>query len=86
MTVDTEEQQRLLDKVHEIFAAYGTVDAVRSELESLGFVVKAEHGDAVSLENADMEIFVLIRMGGAGQIIADHVTTFEDIELKPSRK
>lgn len=86
MAVDKEDQQQTLRKVHDILSAYGTADAVRSELESEGFVVKAEHGDAVSMENADAEIFVLIRMGEAGQVVADHVTTFDEIELKPVRK
>ncbi len=86
MAVDKEDQQRTLQKVHDIFSAYGTVDAVRNELKSEGFVVKAEHGEVVSMENADAEIFVLIRMGEDGQVVGDHVTTFDEIELKPARK
>ncbi len=86
MAVDKEEQQKILQQVHDIFSAYGTVSAVRDELSSRGFVVKAEHGDVVSMENADMEIFVLIRGGEAGQVVGDHVTTFDEIELKPPKR
>ncbi len=86
MAVDKEEQQKILQQVHDIPSAYGTVSAVRDELASRGFVVKAEHGDVVSMENAAMEIFVLIRGGEAGQVIGDHVTTFDEIELKPPKK
>ncbi|MDN7023444.1 hypothetical protein FGU65_00760 [Methanoculleus sp. FWC-SCC1] len=86
MAVNTEEQQKVLQQVHDILSAYGSVSAVRGELATRGFVVKAEHGDVVSMENADAEIFVLIRAGEAGQVAGSHVTTFDEIELKPQGK
>ncbi|MCM2465759.1 hypothetical protein [Methanoculleus oceani] len=78
-----EEQQNILAKVREILSTYHTRDAVRSELESLGFDVRAEHGDVVSMENAPAEIFVQLSVNSRGEIFDSHVVTFEEIELKP---
>lgn len=86
MAVTSEEQQNVLAKVREILSTYHTRDAVRSELASLGFVVKAEHGDVVSMESAPAEIFVQLSANDRDEIVDSHVVTFEEIELKPGRK
>jgi hypothetical protein len=83
MAVTEEEQQAVLTKVRDILSTIHTRDAVRSELESLGFEVRAEHGDVVSMENAPAEIFVHISMNDRDQIVDSHVVTFEEIDLKP---
>ena len=70
-------------KVRDVLSTYHTLDAVRDELESLGFDVRAEHGDVVSMENAPAEIFVQISMNDRGDIVDSHVVTFDEIELKP---
>ena len=86
MAVKKEEQQAVLAKTREILATYHTRDAVRSELEFLGFDVRAEHGGAVSLENTPAELFVQIFVNERGDVFDSNVVTFEDIELKPGRK
>jgi len=68
MAVNNEEQQKVLAKVREILSTYHTRDAVKSELESLGFDVRAEHGDVVSLENTLAEIFVQLFTNDRGDI------------------
>ncbi|MDD2473651.1 MAG: hypothetical protein PHR49_06650 [Methanoculleus sp.] len=83
MTVNKDEQQAVLMKVRDVLSTYHTLDAVRDELESLGFDVRAEHGDVVSMENAPAEIFVQISMNDRGDIVDSHVVTFDEIELKP---
>ncbi|MCT8337713.1 hypothetical protein FKB36_09520 [Methanoculleus sp. Afa-1] len=83
MAVTEEEQQAVLTKVRDILSTIHTRDAVRSELESLGFEVRAEHGDVVSMENAPAEIFVHISMNDRDEIVDSHVVTFEEIDLKP---
>ncbi len=86
MAANQEEQQNVLAKVRDILSTYHTRDAVRSELEFLGFAVKAEHGDVVSMENAPAEIFVQLSVNDRGDIFDSHVVTFEEIELKPRGK
>lgn len=83
MALTEEEQQAVLIKVRDILSTIHTRDAVRSELESLGFEVRAEHGDVVSMENAPAEIFVHISMNDRDEIVDSHVVTFEEIDLKP---
>jgi hypothetical protein len=86
MAVNQEEQQGVLAKVRDILSTYYTRDAVRSELESLGFDVRAEHGDVVSLENSHAEVFVQLFVNDRGDVFDSHVVTFEEIELKPRGK
>jgi len=83
MAVDREEQQSTIMKVREILSTYHTRVAVREELETLGFDIKAEHGDVTSLENANAEIFVQVFANERGDVIDSHVVTFDEIELKP---
>lgn len=83
MAVTEEEQQAVLTKVRDILSTIHTRDAARSELESLGFVVRAEHGDVVSMENAPAEIFVHMSMNDRDEIVDSHVVTFAEIDLKP---
>ncbi|WP_214020294.1 hypothetical protein [Methanoculleus sp.] len=83
MVVKEEEQQNVLAKVRDILSTYHTRDAVRSELEALGFDVRAEHGDVVSMENAPAEIFVQLFVNDRGDVFDSHVVTFAEIELKP---
>ena len=83
MAVDREEQQNTIMKVREILSTYRTRVAVREELETLGFDIKAEHGDVTSLENANAEIFVQVFANERGDVIDSHVVTFDEIELKP---
>lgn len=83
MAVDREEQQNTIMKVREILSTYHTRVAVREELETLGFDIKAEHGDVTSLENANAEIFVQVFANERGDVIDSHVVTFDEIELKP---
>ena len=83
MAVTEEEQQAVLAKVRDILSTIHTRDAVRSELESLGFEVRAEHGDVVSMENTPAEIFVHMSMNDRDEIVDSHVVTFEEIDLKP---
>ncbi|WP_332450513.1 hypothetical protein [Methanoculleus sp.] len=85
MAVNSEEQQDVLLKVREILSTYHTREAVQNELTSLGFVVRAEHGDVVSMENAPIEIFVHISMNDRNEIVDSHVVTFDEIDLKPKR-
>jgi hypothetical protein len=82
MAVNKEEQQNILAKVRDILSTYHTQDAVRSELESLGFDVRAEHRDVVSLENTLAEIFVQLFVNDRGDVFDSHVVTFDEIELK----
>jgi len=84
MAVTEEEQQNVLAKVREILSTYYTRDAVRNELKSLGFEVRAEHGNVVSMENAPAEVFVQLFVNERGDVFDSHVVTFEDIELKPT--
>lgn len=86
MAITEEEQQAVLAKIRDVLSTYYTRDAVRSELESLGFVVRAEHGDVVSMENAPAEIFVQLYINERGDVFDSHVVTFEEIELKPGGK
>ncbi|MFY1642961.1 hypothetical protein ACK11Z_04400 [Methanoculleus bourgensis] len=86
MAANREEQQNVIEKVREILSTYHTRDAVREELESLGFDVRAEHGDVVSLENTHAEIFVQIFVNDRGDLFDSHVVTFDEIELKPRAK
>jgi hypothetical protein len=86
MAANREEQQNVIGKVREILSTYHTRDAVREELESLGFDVRAEHGDVVSLENTHAEIFVQIFVNDRGDLFDSHVVTFDEIELKPRAK
>ncbi|PKL61254.1 MAG: hypothetical protein CVV31_12375 [Methanomicrobiales archaeon HGW-Methanomicrobiales-2] len=81
-----EEQQNVLVKVRDILSTYHTRDAVKNELEFLGFVVKAEHGDVVSMENTPAEIFVHLSINDQDDIFDSHVVTFDEIELKPGGK
>ena len=81
-----EEQQNVLAKVRDILSTYHTRDAVKNELEFLGFVVKAEHGDVISMENAPAEIFVHLSVNDRDEIFDSHIVTFEEIELKPGGK
>ncbi|WP_292364300.1 MULTISPECIES: hypothetical protein [unclassified Methanoculleus] len=83
MAAKEEEQQNVLAKVRDILSTYYTRDAVRNELEALGFDIKAEHGDVISMENAPAEIFVQLFVNDRGDIFDSHVVTFEEIELKP---
>ncbi|KAF5081853.1 hypothetical protein [Methanoculleus horonobensis] len=83
MAVTEEEQQAVLMKVRDILSTYYTRDAVRSELEVIGFEVRAEHGDVVSMENAPAEIFVQISINERGDVFDSHVVTFEEIDLRP---
>ncbi|CCJ36955.1 hypothetical protein KH990_12700 [Methanoculleus bourgensis] len=86
MAANREEQQNVIEKVREILSTYHTRDAVREELESLGFDVRAEHGDVVSLENTHAEIFVQIFVNDRGDLFDSHVVTFDELELKPRAK
>ena len=86
MAVNREQQQKVLTKVREILSTYHTRDAVKIELESRGFTIRAEHGDVVSLENTPAEIFVQLFVTDRGYIVATHVVTFEEIELRPPAK
>ncbi|MDN7013714.1 hypothetical protein FGW20_11855 [Methanoculleus sp. FWC-SCC3] len=83
MAVTEEEQQTVLAKIRDILSTYYTRDAVRSELEALGFEVRAEHGDVVSMENTPAEIFVQIFINEQGDVFDSHVVTFEEIDLRP---
>ncbi|ABN57220.1 MULTISPECIES: hypothetical protein [Methanoculleus] len=83
MAVTEEEQQTVLAKVRDILSTYYTRDAVRSELEVLGFDVRAEHADVVSMENTPAEIFVQLSVNERGDVFDSHVVTFDEIELKP---
>ncbi|MDK2917176.1 MAG: hypothetical protein PWR25_1733 [Euryarchaeota archaeon] len=83
MAITEEEQQAVLAKIRDVLSTYYTRDAVRSELESLGFVVRAEHGDVVSMENAPAEIFVQLYINERGDVFDSHVVTFEEINLRP---
>ena len=83
MAVTEEEQQAVLAKVRDILSTIHTRDAVRSELESLGFEVRAEHGDVVSMENTLAEIFVHISMNYRDEIVDSYAVTFEEIDLRP---
>lgn len=83
MAVTEEEQQKILVKVREILSTYHTRDAVRGELESLGFEIRAEHGDVVSMENTSAEVFVQLFMNDRGDVFDSHVVTFEEIEIRP---
>ncbi len=56
------------------------------ELVSPGFDVRAEHRDAVALENTPAEIFVQIFVNDRGDIIDSHVVTFDEIEIKPQAR
>ena len=86
MAANREEQQNVIEKVREILSTYHTRDAVREELELLGFDVRAEHGDVVSLENTHAEIFVQIFVNDRGDLFDSHVVTFDELELKPRAK
>lgn len=86
MAVNRDEQQSVLTKVRDVLSTYYTRDAVRSELESLGFEVRAEHADVVSMENAPAEIFIQLFVNDRGDVADSHVVTFEEIELKPRGK
>ncbi|MEG3056706.1 MAG: hypothetical protein WAN99_05870 [Methanoculleus sp.] len=86
MVADEEQQQSIIQKVRDTLLAYHTRDAVRNELVSLGFDVRAEHEGAVSLENTPAEIFVQIFVDGRGNVLDSHVVTFDEIELKPQTK
>ncbi len=83
MAVKEEEQQNVLEKVREILSTYHTRDAVRNELASLGFDVRAEHGEVVSMENTPAEVFVQLFVNDRGDVFDSHVVTFGEIELKP---
>lgn len=83
MAVTEEEQQNVLAKVREILSTYYTRDAVQGELSSLGFEVRAEHGDVVSMENALAEVFVQLFMNDRGDVFDSRVVTFEEIEVRP---
>ncbi len=83
MAVNSDEQQRVLAKIRDILSTYYTRDAVQGELESLGFEVRAEHGDVVSMENGPAEVFVQLFVNERGDVFDSHVVTFEEIELKP---
>ncbi|NLA99718.1 MAG: hypothetical protein GX837_01955 [Methanomicrobiales archaeon] len=83
MAVTEEEQQKVLAKVREILSTYHTRDAVQGELESLGFEIRAEHGDVVSMENTSAEVFVQLFMNDRGDVFDSHVVTFEEIEIRP---
>ena len=85
MAVKVEEQQSFLAKVRDILSTYYTRDAVRSELESLGFDVRAEHGDVISMENTLAEIFVQLFINDKGDVFDSHIVTFDEIELKPRK-
>ena len=85
MAVNSEEQQDVIIKVREILSTYHTREAVQNELMSLGFVVKAEHGDVVSMESASIELFIHLSMNDRDEIVDSHVVTFGDIDLKPKR-
>lgn len=86
MAVNKEEQQKVLAKVREILSTYHVRDAIKNELKYLGFDVRAEHGDVLSLENTPVEIFVQLFANDRGDIVDTHVVTFEEIELKPPVK
>jgi len=82
MAVNRDEQQRVLEEVREILSTYYTREAVQSELHSLGFEVRAEHGDIVSMENTPAEVFVQLFVNDRGDVFDSHIVTFEEIELK----
>jgi hypothetical protein len=86
MTVNKEEQQNLIARVREILSTYHPLDTVRGELEALGFGVRAEHGDVVSMENASAEIFVQLFLNEQRDVFDHHVVTFEEIDLKPPKQ
>ncbi|MDV2482391.1 hypothetical protein F8E02_10335 [Methanoculleus sp. Wushi-C6] len=86
MAANNDLQQSVLAKVRDILSTYHTQDAVQSELENLGFEVRAEHADVVSMENAPAEVFVQLSVNERGEVFDSHVVTFEEIELQPRGK
>ena len=86
MTVSKEKQRALIARVREILSTYYPLDTVRGELEALGFGVRAEHGDVVSMENAGAEIFVQLFLNEQRDVFDHHIVTFDEIEVEPSKK
>jgi hypothetical protein len=81
--VDRELQDAVLAKVETIFASYGPdqLELVLGELASLEFVRKGGNIAAMTMEQTEVEIFLIIGLDEKGEIASREIRRFEELEI-----
>lgn len=82
--VNTSIQDEMIKTVENIFSAYDNMRAelIQGELESLGFVRVGGNPLALSMENKNLELFVILGLDENGSIISHEILRFSDISKK----
>ncbi len=80
MTLRIHEQRKMRESVDKIFSEYRDAGIIRGELNTLGFIERAEKSTLIVMENSDLELYVQIELGPGGDVKEYSVLTFEEIE------
>jgi hypothetical protein len=82
--VNTSIQDEMIKTVENIFSAYDNKRAglIQGELESLGFVRVGGNPSALSMENKNLELFIILGLDESGSIISHEILRFSDISKK----
>jgi hypothetical protein len=79
--VNRQLQDDMIQKVNDIFASYrpDQQELILSELEALGFVRAGGNPAAISMENTQMELFLVIGVDEKGSLVSNEIVTFDQI-------
>jgi hypothetical protein len=82
--VNTSIQDEMIKTVENIFSTYDTkrAELIQGELESLGFIRVGGNPSALSMENRNLELFIILGLDESQGIINHEILRFSDISKK----
>ncbi len=82
--VSTSIQDEMIKTVESIFSTYDKKrsELIQGELESLGFIRVGGNPSALSMENRNLELFIILGLDESRSIISHEILRFSDISKK----
>jgi hypothetical protein len=74
-------QEEVRKKAEEMFTHYDRLELIEGELQALGFTRKGANPHAVTMENTDLELFLIIGLTKKGGIESFEIMPFEDLKI-----
>jgi hypothetical protein len=82
--VNRELQDEMIQTIEDLFSSYRSdqAETILGEMGALGFVRVGGNPAAISMENARMELFVLIGTDEEGKLVSHEIVRFDQIMKK----
>lgn len=75
-------QDEVRRKAEEMFSHYDRLNLIEGELEALGFIRKGANPSAVTMENKELELFLIIGVTPKGGIESFEIMPFEELKIR----